>query len=149
MFANDGNIVLALAGHDAGVAANAGGQVNHHAPLLALNVHQFGAAPFVVPKTALVLTLLCRAKPVIHPVYPSPTDTRVIPLHEVGGVVDAVQIKMFYKILVPSVVGVALAHHRAAVHDPLLLCAGNFVGITSFSSLAPVATCCVPVVRAW
>ena len=40
---------------------------------------------------------------------------------------------MFYKILVAlEVVGVALAHHWATVHDPLLLCAGNFVGITSF-----------------
>ena len=38
---------------------------------------------------------------------------------------------MFNEILVASVViGITLAHHWAPVHNTLLLCAGDFVGLT-------------------
>ena len=45
-----------------------------------------------------------------------------------GCVVDAVQVKMFYEILMSRVVvRIAFANHRPTVHDSLFLSAGHFV----------------------
>ena len=139
MLTNDRNVVLALAGHNAGVAADARGQVDHHAPLLTLNVHQLGPAHCVVPKTALVVALphVGRCRHFILNIL-LPRIPTVIPFHEVRCVVDAVQVEMLYEILVAGVVvGIALAHHRPPVHNSLLLRAGDFIGIACGLELGP------------
>ena len=121
LLTDDRDVVLALTGHHAGIAANAGAQVDHHAPLLALLVHLAGAVTF--PTKGLFVG---RCGEVFVLIF-LPRITRSL-LGDVRRVMGAVQVEVIDEILVADeVVGVALAYDRSAIHNALLLSAGDLV----------------------
>ncbi len=128
MLADNRDVVLALAGHHAGVAADTGAQVDHHPPLLALGIHQ----PRPVALAAEVVFVRRRGE--IRPAF-LPLVTRTL-LGDVRRVMGAVQVEVIDEILVAAeVVGVALAYDRSAIHDALLLRAGHFLRLGRFNQL--------------
>ena len=125
MLADNRDVVLALAGHHAGIAADACAEVDHHPPLLALGIHQ----PRAVALAAEVVVVRRRGE--IRPAF-LPLVTRTL-LGDVRRVMGAVQVKVIDEILVVAeVVGVALAYDRSAIHDALLLRAGHFLRLGWF-----------------
>ena len=120
MLADNRDVVLALAGHHAGIAADACAEVDHHPPLLALRIHLLRAVALAAE------VVVVRRRGEIRPAF-LPLVTRTL-LGDVRRVMGAVQVKVIDEILVVAeVVGVALAYDRSAIHDALLLRAGHFV----------------------
>ena len=121
MLADNRDVVLALAGHHAGVATDTGTKVDHHPPLLALLVHLAGAVTF--PTKGLFVG---RCGEVFVLIF-LPRITRTL-LGDMRRVMGAVQVEVIDEILVAAeVVGVALAYDRSAIHDALLLRASDLV----------------------
>ena len=134
ILADDRDVILALAGQHAGVAAHAGREINGHAPLMDFALHHFGAEFHtrlaIVLFRSSVRMLVNHGRHLVRAVNFS-LNLRRWHEHEMLSVRLQVHVLGEAGMLL-ELLPIGLAHDWPSGHRPVLLCAGQVVALACF-----------------